>query len=84
MKKEQIIAQKIADLYSEMVGYYTAEQAQQYDDLVDEMVKITQGKAPAKLTDPLVFEDFKDLSEDKATMIYNEMCDIVCSDVYGD
>jgi len=55
MQKEQIIAQKIADLYSEMVGYYTAEQAQQYDDLVDEMVKITQGKAPAKLTDPLVF-----------------------------
>lgn len=84
MQKEQIIAQKIADLYSEMIEYYTAEQAQQYDDLVDEMVKITQGQAPAKLTDPLVFEAFKDLPEDKATMTYNEMCAMVCSDAYGD
>lgn len=57
---------------------------EEYDDLVDTIVKITKGFAPAFYTDPQTCDLFEMAGIDVRGMTYNEMCELEGSIAFGD
>ena len=57
---------------------------EEYDDLVDMIVKITKGFGPAWYTDPQTCDLFELSGIDCGGMTYNEMCELEGSMAFGD
>ncbi len=61
------------------------EKLDAYDDLVDELVELTEGKANAYETDPMGSLDYKALTgKSFAGMTYNELAEALGSFAFGE
>ena len=89
-KQVQLLAEKIKELHNAMTpaDEYNLDKhidnVQQYDDLVDEIVELTEGKANAFYTDPVLCDDFTAVTGKPCnSLTYNELCEAYGSLTFG-
>jgi len=81
-EKIQKIAVNIRKLYVSMTPSANydmkkhIERVEKYDELVDKMVELTNGKANSVYTDPVLCDDYTALTGDTCNhLTYNELCE---------
>ena len=85
------LALQISNLYQEMKpreGYDLSkhvDNSQKYDDLVDVLVELTEGKEDAFWTDPILCDDYTALTGRVCSNIsYNDLCERYGNLAFGD
>lgn len=93
MNKEQIqlLAVRIKELHHAMTpsaDYDLSnhiDTVQQYDDLVDQIVELTNGEANAFYTDPVLCDDFTAVTGKPCNALtYNELCEAYGALTFGE